>query len=67
MKLALKTRDAGDKDYMYEVHKDGCTHLRFNKLQVFVSDKYETAEDFIKSDMETDIPREEYKIMPCVK
>ena len=65
MKLVLKTRDASDKDYMYEVHKEGCAHLKFNKAQVFVTDKYKTAEDFIKVDMGTDIERKEYRIIPC--
>ena len=67
MKLAIKTRDNVREDYLYEVHKSPCAHLRRDSLQAFVSDKYENAEDFIKADMENDIARKDYRIMPCVK
>lgn len=66
MKLALKTRDNIAEDYLYEVHRAGCTHLRRESNQVFVSDKYHTPEEFIRADMGNDVPRESYIIMPCV-
>lgn len=67
MELSLKSKDT----WGYEVHRAGCSHLKKNAMQVFTTNKYETAEDFItadrKDDFEDEIPREDYEIMPCVK
>lgn len=67
MELVLKTRDAWDKDYLFEVHKDGCTHLRFEKMSVYKTDKYATPQELITADAGTDNSLDMYKIMPCVK
>ena len=67
MKLAIKTRDTADKGYMYEIHKAGCAHLKFNKAQVWITDKYNTASELLKADMGIDNLPEDYKIMPCIK
>lgn len=67
MKLALKTRDNLQEEYLYEIHSFGCSHTRKEAGQVFVSEKYETPEEFIIADMGNDISRNNYRIMPCVK
>lgn len=73
MKLAIKTRDNIREDYLYEIHEVGCSHLHRKAGQVFISDKYETPEKMVRADMgdPTDkdnfIPRENYKIMSCLK
>lgn len=67
MNLAIKTRDTGDKDYMYEVHSVPCSHNFRNTNQTYMTDKYNSPEELIKADMENDIPRSDYRIMPCAK
>ena len=67
MKLSIKTRDNAREDYLYEVHKFPCSHLTHETTQIFVSEKYKNAEDFIKADMENDGNRKNYRIMPCAK
>ena len=66
MKLAIKTRDNLREDYLYEVHRAGCSHLKKEFSQVFITDKYNSPEELIKSDMCEDLSFNDYKIMPCV-
>lgn len=61
-----------DRDYLYEVHKSGCAHLKFQKMNVWETDRYETPEELIEADM-VDIQqiggvneRQNYRIMPCL-
>lgn len=66
MKLALKTRDNLRENYLYEVHLAGCSHLEKEVCgKAFITDEYQSPEDFIKVDMGKDLARDDYKIMPC--
>jgi hypothetical protein len=66
MKLALKSLSVDKGEVRYEIHADGCKDINKNDpLQVFYSDKHESAEDFITSDAGDDIEHSAYRIMKC--
>ena|SRR3990167_753716 len=50
MKYAIKSLSVDKGEVRYEVHCDGCKDINKNDpIQVFYSDKYESAEDFVKA------------------
>ena len=68
----MKTRNAIDKNYLYEIHRAGCAHLKFNKMNVWETEKYVTPEEMIEADIKDieqiggENARDNYRIMPCV-
>ena len=67
MRYALKSLSVDKGTVRYEVHCNGCKDIgKGEPLQVFYSDKFENAEDFVKADAEDDIEISAYRIMPCV-
>lgn len=64
---AIKSLSVRKGDISYEVHTATCRdNYKDDPIDVFKKEA-NSAEDLITLDRETDIGREEYNIMPCVK